>query len=340
VVHVSDIEINEGDDGVAVAFFEIKKTGMAPTDLEVVTERASATPDEDYEHVAELVHLDETQDSLTIPVRIVGDQLREGDETFSLRVLSATGGVAVADAVGIGVIRDDDGPLGARGSRMFGISGTTLAEGPSGRRSAAVAVTLSAPSPIGAEVAFTTQPLEASPGRDFVTIAGLLRFGPGERYRTLHIPILGDGHPERDESLRVVLKRPINADIGVGAAIVTIIDDDVRSEGPRRIPSTLSLRVTARRLSNVSTIRVRGKLRPRRRTRCGGRFIASVAGAGRVGRIGRDCAIRALLIPRPAALARAPVVTVQFLGSRTLKPSSARRRAAPAWTTPAVRPTR
>ena len=76
-------------------------------------------------------------------------------------------------------------------------------------------------------VSYATLGVTATAGRDYDTKSGTLHFTPGETTKTITVVILGDRIRERDEALLVVLSRASGAKIaGLGAATVTILDDD------------------------------------------------------------------------------------------------------------------
>ncbi len=56
-----------------------------------------------------------------------------------------------------------------------------------------------------------------------------ITFNPGETTKTISINVVGDDVLESAETFSVTLSNPINADIDVGQAIGTILDDEVRS---------------------------------------------------------------------------------------------------------------
>ncbi|MDX1733557.1 MAG: type I secretion C-terminal target domain-containing protein, partial [Halioglobus sp.] len=66
---------------------------------------------------------------------------------------------------------------------------------------------------------------------DFVSAAGTVTFAPGQSTQTVSIDTVSDLLNEANETLRVVLSSPVNAVIGSGTGIGTIIDDDGPSGG-------------------------------------------------------------------------------------------------------------
>lgn len=62
---------------------------------------------------------------------------------------------------------------------------------------------------------------------DFATTVGSIEFAPGERQKTITIPLIDDGHDEEAENFQVVLSKPTGAILdSTPAAIVTIEDND------------------------------------------------------------------------------------------------------------------
>jgi Calx-beta domain len=100
-----------------------------------------------------------------------------------------------------------------------GAVGDTVREGAVAR----VVVTRDADAP--RRLGWRTVPRSARPGADYRSGWGTLRFAPGERQRTLEIPVLADGRGESDESLLVVLDALPGEPASPGAAaLVTIVD--------------------------------------------------------------------------------------------------------------------
>src|SRR5439155_26805737 len=65
---------------------------------------------------------------------------------------------------------------------------------------------------------------------DDLAINGTLTFLPGQTSQTIPVTVLGDVLDELDETILVDLTAATNATISDGQGVVTILDDDARSE--------------------------------------------------------------------------------------------------------------
>jgi hypothetical protein len=113
----------------------------------------------------------------------------------------------------------------ARGT-VLDISGGSIAEGPSGETVATIRVELSQPAPDRVRVAYAALAGTATAGVDFVMGRGVLDFAPGVTKQAFDVIVLGDEIPEASETVLLGLEDAEGASIGVGEAMLTIIDDD------------------------------------------------------------------------------------------------------------------
>ena len=99
----------------------------------------------------------------------------------------------------------------------FTISDATVTEPDTGSVNMTFNVSLSAASSKPVVVSFYV-PARAA--------AGVLRFAPGVTEQTITLPVPGDVMDEFDEQFHVLLAFPLNATIGIGQALGTILDND------------------------------------------------------------------------------------------------------------------
>src|SRR5262245_26261212 len=107
---VSDVGQREGDLGSRLFEFTVRLSdpGRGPVTVRYETADGTAlAADNDYEAGSGTLRFGPGQTSKTVAVRVNGDHLVEGDETFFLR-LSDARGAAIADGEGQGTIRNDD----------------------------------------------------------------------------------------------------------------------------------------------------------------------------------------------------------------------------------------
>ena len=157
----------------------------------------------------------------TFSVPTLGNALDEADRTFSVTLSGATGGATIADATGIGTIRDDDEPPVVVSVLSIGdasaVEGTALT----------FAVTLSPSASQEVTVAWATGDGTASAGTDYTASSGTLRFAAGTTRQTFSVPTLGNALDEADRTFSVTLSGATGgATIADATGIGTIRDDD------------------------------------------------------------------------------------------------------------------
>jgi len=108
------------------------------------------------------------------------------------------------------------------------VGDAVVTEGNSGAQNAVVTVSLSAASSKSVSVSFRTEDGTASAGSDYQAVAGKLTFAPGERTKTVAVPVFGDRAAERDESFNVRLSAASNGRIAKSKGFVTVRDDEPR----------------------------------------------------------------------------------------------------------------
>jgi hypothetical protein len=160
----------------------------------------------------------------TIQVNVIGDDLTEPNETFSVHLSgSATcqSGASIATFDADATISDDD-DIVIEPPVSVSITDVTVKED---GRSAIFTVFLSRPAgtrPV--LIDFKTHGGSATPGLDFQPLAGTLAFGPLQRLATIEVPILDDSLIERPEQFSVQLSNPRGVLIGDGTGVATILD--------------------------------------------------------------------------------------------------------------------
>jgi hypothetical protein len=108
------------------------------------------------------------------------------------------------------------------------IRDVTVTEGNTGTASATFTVILSAPSTQPITVAYATGNGTATAGSDYQAVSGTLIFAPGETSKTITVPVIGDRLGEPNETFVVNLSAPMNATIGDGQGVGTILDNEPR----------------------------------------------------------------------------------------------------------------
>ncbi|MGE3509552.1 MAG: beta strand repeat-containing protein [Vicinamibacterales bacterium] len=106
---VSDASLNEGDAGIVTATFTVTLSPGSATPVTVnwMTSDMTATSPSDYMAASGSLAFPTGSTSQTISVVVVGDSSVEPDETFAV-LLSTPVNAVIADATGVGTIRNDD----------------------------------------------------------------------------------------------------------------------------------------------------------------------------------------------------------------------------------------
>jgi hypothetical protein len=132
------------------------------------------------------------------------------------------------------------------------VGDVTVTEGNSGTKRAAFIVTLSASSAQPVTVAYATAPSPASPGDGYQYGSGTLVIPAGQTTGTITVQVIGDRRAEWNETFFVNLSNPVNARIGDGQGVGTILDDEPRvsisdatkSEGKKNEKTLFTFTVT------------------------------------------------------------------------------------------------
>ena len=178
----------------------------------------TATPGLDFADTGGTLTFGPGITSRQIVIPIVGDQLNEGPETFTVTLSSPTGGAIVgAPAVATVTITDDD----PAGTVQFSQASYAVIEG----ETATITVTRTGTSgPV--TVDFATSPGSASAGDDYTGVSGTLTFLAGETSKTFTVPTTADDVAENSESVNLTLSGATNG-LVVGsqsAATLWILD--------------------------------------------------------------------------------------------------------------------
>jgi ribosomal protein L24E len=258
VVSVSDVSVPEN---LGPAVFNVTLSGPVNQAVSVsyTTKEGTAASGRDYTpRTGTLVFAPNDVGPKTISVTIANDALNEANETFTLELSNPVNAV-FNDPSGLGTILNDD-PLPS-----VSVESISVDEGNAGPSSATVAVTLSAES--GQEVRVNYAPANgtavagldysADPATTLVFKPGTI--GPGETRKLIRVAAIGDTLDEIDETFTLGLSAPVNATIGTGTGVVTIVDDDLppvitisdasvtepAAAGPQRADLTFSVRLSA-----------------------------------------------------------------------------------------------
>ena len=217
---ISDVSAMEGTSGSPTIFtftVSLLTAAASAVTVDYATGAGSAASGTDFGPANGTLTFAAGETSKTITVEVSADALSEADETFSVN-LSGASGAAIADAVGTGTIRNDDGLV---------VEDLVLVEGTSATPSnAAVTIRLLTPATTPVSVDWATVAGTATSPADFTTSSGTVTFAVGETVKTVTVPIIGDALIEGTEGFQMVLSNAIGTAIVDGTGEVRIADDD------------------------------------------------------------------------------------------------------------------
>ena len=137
-----------------------------------------------------------------------------------MNLSNATGGIAIADAQGVGTIVNDDL------DPTVSVGNASVVEGDIGTTTLSLPVTLSGPSGREVDVDYATSDGTATAGSDYSATSGTLVFAAGETSKQIDVSVTGDLLVEGNQTFTVTLSSPFNADLGASVATGTITNDD------------------------------------------------------------------------------------------------------------------
>ena len=219
---IGDAQVTEGDAGTKQMLFTVTLSRAIATSSSVTwaTQNGTATAGSDYTAARGTLSFAAGEVSKTIAVTVRGDAVVEADEGFSV-VLGTATRATIADGTGIGTILNDDVPP------ALTISDAQVTEGNSGTKQMLFTATLSRAATSAVSVIWATQAGTATAGSDFTAASGTLSFSAGQISKTIAVTVRGDAVVEADESFTLLLGTATGATIADGAAIGTILNDDL-----------------------------------------------------------------------------------------------------------------
>ena len=218
----SPAAVVEGSGGTTVASFPVTLSfppNAAATTVDWATADDSAMAGWDYAAATGTVTFVFGETSKTIEVSVIGDTVRENDETFSIHLSSPTN-ATIAQADGTATITDDD----AAQLPGLWVGDVSVNEA---SNAAVFPVTLSATSGVPVSVDYATADGSAEAGSDYTATTGTLDFAVGQTSRTVSVTIANDGVAEPTETFTVSLSAETSATVIRRQATGTILDSGV-----------------------------------------------------------------------------------------------------------------
>ena len=218
---ISGGSVAEGNTGTATLSFTA--TLDAPSGKRITANFATgdgtARQPADYTSTTGTMTFEPGDTTKRIDVPVVGDTLREGNETVAVD-LSNPSNATLGSAHALGTIIDDDA------QPAISLADASVTEGNTGTTELKLVASLSAPSGIPVSVHYVTADGTASAPADYTAANGTLDFAPGDTSKTVTVTVKGDVLDELDETIAVHLSNPVEATIARADAVGTILDDD------------------------------------------------------------------------------------------------------------------
>ncbi len=230
-VSVADVTVTEGNGASTEATFVVSLSAPSPQAVSVdyATSAGTATAADDFTSVqAQSLVFDSGETIKSVAVDVIGDNLDEADETFSLGLSNAVN-ATIGRSLGTATILDDDQPALLVAAAVGSADNPSVLESDFG--AATLVFTLSLQSPAGfqatreSSVGYATTSTRAVAGGDFLPLSGRVTFAPGETVKTVVVGVIGDSLDEPDETVNLALTDPVN--LSLPAEVTgTILDDD------------------------------------------------------------------------------------------------------------------
>lgn len=216
---VNDVAVTEGNAGTTNMALQVTRSNTSGTaSVLVSTSSGTALAGSDFTAITnQTVSFAAGEGARTVNVAIIGETLREPNETFTLVLSSPSAGYTIADGSGLGTINNDD-PV-----PILSIADAVVTEG--GSAQFVVSATNGNASTMTVQVASAVGTAGAG---DFTAIPGgtVLTFVPGDTSEVVAVATTQDTVDEPNETFSVTLSGAMNASLGDASATGTINDDD------------------------------------------------------------------------------------------------------------------
>ncbi len=220
-ITIADVTAAEGNvDGQMKFTVTLSSASSGQVKVNYATQDGTAVVDQDYTATTGTITFEPGETSKDILVPIKGDAQAEPTETFRLLLSAAVGG-NITDAEAVGTITNDDGD-----PPVLSVQDVSVRETSPGNTTLLFVVTLSQASSLPITVTYATPGVTATAGSDYTSLNGTLTFPANTTSRQIAIQILSDDIEEGTETFAFNLSNALNAVIGRGEAIGTILDND------------------------------------------------------------------------------------------------------------------
>ena len=228
---IGDVTLNEGDSGTTSFTFSVTKSGATelPSSVNYQTMDGTALQPGDYQSQSGTLTFAANEPAKQISVLIVGETTYETNETFTVK-LSTASGASIGDDEGLGTITNDDA------APTFAVNDVTMSEGTGSVPTPfTFTITKNGATELTATVDFATANGVATPasggaacgaGVDYASSNGTLTFAANETTKTFTVNVCRDSDNEADETFFVNLSNAMQATISNSQGVGTITNDD------------------------------------------------------------------------------------------------------------------
>lgn len=180
----------------------------------------SAKANADYVPVKGTLTFQEGETFQSFLVPLIDNTQVTGDLTANVVLSNFVGAEVGNQPTATIIIQNNDSEIG------FSLPGYSVNKNVSGRNAVITVLRLGATNNV-AQVSYLTASITAVTNVNYLPVAGMLTFNPGETLKTFAVPILTNNLVEGDKLVRVILSNPTgNAVLGQASSVLTIVDDN------------------------------------------------------------------------------------------------------------------
>jgi chitinase len=218
----STYRVTEGNSSFKQVPLTIRLTEARPTSVTVTyaTSNGTAMSGSDYVGKTGTLVIPAGQTQATFNVRVNGDTLAESDETFTVRLTSATAGLQLSPAEAVITIVNDDGAAPLPAVR---VAAASVVEGNTGSPKLTFTLTLAKALTTATTLTYATQDGTAKAGRDYTSTEGTVTIPAGRTTATVKVSVTPNRTVDGNRTLSLVVR---SGGTAVATGVGTIVDDD------------------------------------------------------------------------------------------------------------------
>lgn len=223
-VSIDDVTIREGNRGQQEAEFVVSldKASDVKAIVEYRTADSTAIGGSDYRTKTGTLTFQPGQKRKKIKIQVLGDKEIENEEFFWVNIYNPSNS-EIDRAWGLGTIKNNDN------LPSISVRNTSVTEGNKGSKDAEFILTLDQTSNKSITVDYATINETAEAGSDYEPASDRITFQPGQKRKTIKVPVLGDTDREDDETFQLSISNATNATIDKSSATGTIKNNDFSS---------------------------------------------------------------------------------------------------------------